>query len=110
LVAVGPLLIGMWRSLSLPSVEKAYLTKGPGPIPCRGPCLDRRAGPASAVGRIDRLRLQLLASVLVTAGWGDGGEWPLAVDGFRSHPVDGAIDGRPSDAEEFGQLGLGVVA
>jgi hypothetical protein len=64
---------------------------------------------SAVVASITRLRFQRLASVLVTAGMAIWGEWPLRVDGFGSHPVDGAVDGGSSDAEQFGELSLGVI-
>ena len=36
-------------------------------------------------------------------------EWPLRFWWFGSDPLDGPVDRGSSDAEEFGQLGLGVV-
>jgi hypothetical protein len=50
----------------------------------------------------------VLASGLIT-GTNDLGEWPLGFDGFGPRPVDGAVDRGSPDAEEFGELSLGVV-
>jgi hypothetical protein len=75
-----------------------------------GLLLGSHAAAASAVGRID------LPAETSAAGSGVGDRWhghlgrmASRVDGFGSHPVDRAVDGGSSDAEQFGELSLGVI-
>jgi hypothetical protein len=83
----------MWRSLSLPPVEKAVPDEE-APTDVGASRLDRHAGLYGRMVALDQSAEISggLASVLVDRWHGDLGERPLGFDRFGPHPLDGAVD------------------